>query len=172
MDGESESEHVRLLRRIMQLESKMTEMHVPLPIWEHEPVAIDFDGVIFSYLSPWAGPGVLPDPPVPGAIQWLTRMVDAGFHVIIHSVRANWESGAAAILEWLRREGLEERVIEKLEIWHGPGKPYAALYIDDNAFRFEGFFPEPEEIRVMRGWTKTEAGKKRLQASMERATGE
>lgn len=146
----------------MQLETVLRENGIEPPDWDLEPVCVDFDGVIFSYVTPWSGPSFLPDPPVPGAIGWLTRMADSGFHVIIHSVRANWDEGAQAILDWLRLHGLEERVIERIEIWRGLGKPYGALYIDDNAYRFEGVFPEPEEIRAMRGWTKTEEGRTRL----------
>ena len=34
-------------------------------------ICVDFDGVIHSYKSGWRGVAVIPDPPVPGAIEWL-----------------------------------------------------------------------------------------------------
>ena len=34
-------------------------------------ILLDFDGVIHSYTSGWKGAGVIPDPPVPGAIDFL-----------------------------------------------------------------------------------------------------
>ena len=34
-------------------------------------VAVDFDGVIHSYTTLWFTASVIPDPPVPGAIEWL-----------------------------------------------------------------------------------------------------
>ena len=34
-------------------------------------ICVDFDGVIHSYTSGWKGIDVIPDDPVPGAIEWL-----------------------------------------------------------------------------------------------------
>ena len=34
-------------------------------------IAADCDGVLHSYVSGWQGADSLPDPPVPGAIEWL-----------------------------------------------------------------------------------------------------
>lgn len=38
---------------------------------------IDFDGVMHSYTSAWAGTRVICDPPVEGAFEWLRSVIDA-----------------------------------------------------------------------------------------------
>jgi len=36
-------------------------------------LCLDFDGVIHSYSSGWKGADVIPDPPVPGAFDFIRR---------------------------------------------------------------------------------------------------
>ena len=54
-------------------------------------LCVDFDGVIHSYISGWKGADVIPDPPVPGAIEALYR--------IYRSLRGGYLFGA----EWTGR---------------------------------------------------------------------
>lgn len=36
-------------------------------------LVVDFDGVLHAYESPWTSPWTIPDAPVEGAIEWLTK---------------------------------------------------------------------------------------------------
>lgn len=118
-------------------------------------VAVDVDGVIHSYSSGWQGAEVLPDPPVPGAIEWLTQ-ISRDYDVAVCSTRAATEPGCHAIREYLRAAGLSERALEVVSI--EPGKPPAILYVDDRAWRFTGDnFPTVEQIRNAVPWWKRES---------------
>lgn len=67
-------------------------------------VAVDCDGVIHSYSSGWQGADLLPDPPVPGAIDWLNEIIEK-FDVVIHTTRGDQPGGNAAVLAYLREHG-------------------------------------------------------------------
>lgn len=109
-------------------------------------MAVDFDGVIHSYTSPWIGPEVIPDPPVPGVMEWLAEMAEH-FQVVVHTTRAKTPEGAAAVMWWIfDRSGLTLPVTAM--------KPTALIYVDDRAWRFEGRFPTKEEIHQARPWNK------------------
>ncbi len=45
-------------------------------------VAVDFDGVLHSYTTPWVNAHTIPDPPVEGAIAWLYA-IGQRFDVIV-----------------------------------------------------------------------------------------
>lgn len=114
-------------------------------------VAVDFDGVIHSYTSGWKGHMTIPDPPVPGAFEWLAEAVQR-FEVAIYSTRfANAES-MIAVREWLHTHGLPVEVIEALTL--SAGKPPAVLYIDDRGHHFTGIFPTLDEIDAFQPWNK------------------
>jgi hypothetical protein len=110
-------------------------------------VCVDFDGVIHSYVSGWQGPGVIPDPPVPGAIEWLNE-IGTRYVVVILTTRAASPDGVRAVRRWLRERGHLD--------WEGVAvtdrKPPAVLDVDDRAGRFEGAFPTQDEIRTFRPW--------------------
>lgn len=61
---------------------------------------VDFDGVIHSYNSGWKGARVIPDPPVPGALQFLADAQKA-FRVMIYSSRSRQWGGKWAMKQWL-----------------------------------------------------------------------
>lgn len=130
------------------------------PTGERYTIAVDFDGVIHSYTTPWINAHTIPDPPVEGAIEWLGQMVQK-FQVIIHTTRGETWRGRRAIRAWLKRYsqalwwpapgfvGIEEvRVVYK--------EPKALIYLDDRAVRFEGpgTFPTAEQIHRARPWNK------------------
>lgn len=112
-------------------------------------ICVDFDRVLHSYTTPWTGESNISDPPIKGAFQWLTEMVQH-FEVHLFSMRCNSEVGRVAMLAWFRKYGLTEEVIAKLKIT--PGKPSALLYIDDRSFQFRGRFPDSEEIKGFKPW--------------------
>lgn len=107
---------------------------------ERKTVYCDFDGVIHSYVSGWQGPDVIPDPPVPGAIEWLNE-IGVDYDIKIFTTRARYPEAIQAIHSWLKDQGFVggcEVTCEK-----GPG----LLYIDDRAWRFRGVFPSARAIR-------------------------
>lgn len=65
-------------------------------------ICLDFDGVLHSYTSGWQGPRNIPDPPVPGALEFLVAALDEG-PVAIHSSRSGHWGGRRAMKRWLHR---------------------------------------------------------------------
>lgn len=113
-------------------------------------VAVDFDGVIHSYTTPWQDSHIIPDPPVEGAIEWL-KEISRKFQVIIFSTRAKSEAGREAVRAYLAERDFIPDDITAI-------KPPALVYIDDRAWRFEGTFPTAQEIHEARPWNKPERG--------------
>jgi 5'(3')-deoxyribonucleotidase len=122
---------------------------VSKPAGERYTVAVDFDGVLHSYTSPWVNATTIPDPPVPGAIEWLT-VIAHDFDVVIFTTRGETIEGQVAVLEWLRNHGLNGIQIKAVTA----RKPPALVYIDDRAWRFEGTFPTADEIHRAKPWNK------------------
>ena len=133
-------------------------------------LCIDFDGVLHSYSSGWKGPRNIPDPPVPGAIDWLRFLLtDAecrcsmaprfkDFDVCVYSARSRYIGGRRAMKRWLGRQFEEAGYYSKLvELIRFPlMKPPAFLQIDDRAMTFTGVFPTVEEMKAFRPWNKQE----------------
>lgn len=126
-------------------------------------IAVDFDGVIHSYTSPWVAAHVIPDPPVPGAIDWLNAM-DARFKIVIFTTRGKTSEGRIAVRSWLADHGFvaAHRVVDvtpqisHYEIEITALKPPALIYLDDRAVRFDGeHFPTADQIhREYVPWNK------------------
>lgn len=119
---------------------------------EHKySIAVDFDGVIHSYASPWVAADVICDPPTDGAIEWLGAMLDK-FKVYIFSTRCESHSARVAMRKWLKDNGLERAD----EIEFTTGKPPCLLYVDDRAWRFDGpgTFPSAEQVHAARPWNR------------------
>lgn len=99
-------------------------------------IAVDFDGVIHSYINPFNAFQL--DPPTEGAIEWLHKMAET-FDIEVLTTRARTQQGSATVQRWLERH-------------HAPFCPItcqkgmAIVYLDDRAIRFEGTFPTEEEI--------------------------
>src|SRR4051812_13318684 len=103
-------------------------------------ICIDLDGVICQLKM--AGQSYSELQPVPGAIEKLRALKAAGHYIIICTARHMKTCGGnvgrvvarqgAVTLKWL-----EKHEIEFDEIHFG--KPHAQIYIDDNAFRFNGW---------------------------------
>lgn len=84
-------------------------------------LVLDFDGVIHSYTSGWQGARVIPDPPVPRAIDFLLRAL-VEFDVAILSSRSHQWGGRRAMKGWLRMQ-LAEWIEQK---WPD-GETYGAV---------------------------------------------
>jgi capsule biosynthesis phosphatase len=122
-------------------------------------ICIDLDGVICHLRKP--GETYADVAPVAGAIEKLRELRAAGHVVILHTARhmktceGNVGLAVARIgpttLEWLARHGVEYDEIHF-------GKPWADVYIDDNALRFQSWaditaesLPASTESRHRRG---------------------
>lgn len=116
-------------------------------------ICVDFDGVIHSYKSGWHGVYCIDDPPVEGAIEWLTDLVqDERFEVCIYSSRSRMIDGIKSMCEWLLEWGMTDEVLEEIEF--PTQKPAAWLTIDDRAICFQGTFPSFEEMENFKPWNK------------------
>jgi hypothetical protein len=124
---------------------------LPKPI-----LCLDFDGVLHAYTSGWRGAAVIPDPPVPGAFDFLRAALRL-FTVAVYSSRSQQPGGIPAMQAWLagwaRRELPAEADLSFLDeiIWPTE-KPAAFLTLDDRAVTFTGQWPSPESLRAFRPW--------------------
>lgn len=119
------------------------------PVGERYTIAVDFDGVIHSYTSPWVNAETIPDPPVPGSIEALRRLA-CDFDVVIFTTRGCSVDGREAVDAYLRQYGFTDYAAITAE------KPPALIYIDDRAYRFEGDnWPTADDIhRKLIPWNK------------------
>lgn len=141
-------------------------------------ICVDFDGVLHSYTSGWQGPRTIPDAPIPGALEWLFKLINAdGIKPVIYSSRSKAWGGRRAMRRWLREHyaelivrstslqdredigtarmasGALERASEIVDALDFPAnKPAAFLTIDDRAFCFQGRFPDAKEIALFKPW--------------------
>jgi len=100
-------------------------------------ICIDLDGVIASFKK--EGETYSDVAPIPGAIEKLNALKAAGHYIIIYTARhmktCNGNVGLVIAkigkitLDWLHKY---EIPFDEIHF----GKPWADVYIDDNAFRF------------------------------------
>lgn len=116
-------------------------------------ISVDFDGVIHSYTSRYTDAYTIADPPVPGAIEWLTELTNH-FYVVIFTMRVVHGGNLAAnsIRKWLTDNGMHPTVVDRITFLKE--KPNAELFIDDRGFHFAGEFPTVEWIKAFKPWNK------------------
>lgn len=85
---------------------------------KQEIIAVDFDGVIAQH-------GKL----MPMARDGLQELIDRGYRVIIHTLRARTTSGRAHVIEWMNNYDLPYHDVTAM-------KPPALAFIDDRAIHF------------------------------------
>ncbi len=83
---------------------------------------LDFDGVIHSYKSGWKGARNIPDPPVPGVLEFIVEAVK-DFDVCIYSSRSNQFGGIRAMKKWLYDKYIEIAGIKRTG-WPSPFKQF------------------------------------------------
>lgn len=116
-------------------------------------ISLDFDGVIHSYQSGWAGDAcVIPDPPVPGAFAFITEAIDRGMDVNIFSTRSHVPGAREAMRQWMIDHDLDPKVAGLVRF--PKKKPNAVLLVDDRGFHFKGTFPSFEYIDGFKPWNK------------------
>lgn len=116
-------------------------------------ILVDFDGTLHSYMAPWQGVHIIPDPPIPGAFQWLAELVKH-FDVAIYSSRSQDQEGIQAMQAWFARHGLPHSVLRRLRF--PQRKPPAHLTIDDRAYCFQGpgTYPTMDQLKSFKPWNK------------------
>ena len=121
---------------------------------------VDFDGVIHSYTSGWAGADAILDGPVPGAFQFLYAAT-AVFDVNIYSSRSSQAGGIRAMRQWFDHFAPKDPDSHLMspKWWRNDlsfptQKPAAFLTIDDRAFCFQGVWPDLDELRRFKPWNK------------------
>ncbi|MEO1223356.1 MAG: hypothetical protein AAFX92_03940 [Pseudomonadota bacterium] len=123
-------------------------------------LSVDFDGVIHSYTTKWSGAHIIPDPPVPGAMEFLREATDS-FTVAIFSTRSKEIEGRQAMRQWLRycaeeQAALTDEDTDWVDLIEWPTtKPPALVMIDDRAFRFEGEWPDVQDLLSFKPWNKS-----------------
>jgi hypothetical protein len=140
-------------------------------------LCLDFDGVLHSYLHGWQGPGVIPDGPVPGALNFLTKAADF-FEIHVFSSRSAWRRGRRAMRAWLIEQFLielpnpgplgggardfvtRELVVEWVDAHvHFPKrKPPATVGLDDRVIQFKGVWPAMHQLRGFVPWNGRPVG--------------
>ncbi len=108
-------------------------------------ICIDFDGVICQ-LKESDSDSYDNLRPMPGSIEKLTQLKNAGHYLIIYTARRmkTHQGNLGAVIADIGRltiEWLDRHHIPYDEIYFG--KPWADIYIDDNAYRFHSW----EEIK-------------------------
>lgn len=121
-------------------------------------LCLDFDGVVHSYTSPWVRATHIPDPPVPGALQFISAAQEH-FAVQIFSSRSNEVGGISAMVHWLRTHltaafgpVFADTVLG--DIVFPLRKPPAHLTIDDRVVLFEGAWPDLQKLKEFKPWNK------------------
>jgi len=120
-------------------------------------ICIDLDGVVAGFKR--EGETYADVLPIPGAIEKLRSFKESGHHVILYTARhmktcqGNLGLVTARVggitLDWLKRHEIPYD-----EIYFG--KPWADIYIDDNAFRFHS-------------WSEIDADASKLPVSSEKS---
>ena len=122
-------------------------------------LCLDFDGVLHSYESGWKGADVIPDPPVPGAMEFL-RDATEYFDLWIFSSRSHQLGGIDAMRVWLKEHLIETFGVETAcslaaQIKMATDKPAAFLTIDDRTMQFTGVWPNPSDLLTFKPWNKS-----------------
>lgn len=93
-------------------------------------IAVDFDGPIHSYTTPWINEHTIPDPPTDGSARALAALCKI-FNVVIHSSRCRTPAGVLAVRDYMSKNGLPFHEVSAT-------KPPAWLTIDDRVVCFDG----------------------------------
>lgn len=123
-------------------------------------LCVDWDGVVHSYTSGWKGASIIPDPPVPGALEWLLRASKL-FTLVVYSSRSKDPEALTAMRMWLGYHAHatlpDLKASELLQVvTFAHEKPAAFLTIDDRAICFDGDWSklDPETLLKFKPWNQ------------------
>lgn len=110
--------------------------------------ALDFDGVLNSYMQGWQGPTVIEEP-VAGAQDFVRMLVAETFQPVVSSTRASTREGLTAVVRWME----EHEFPDGIEVTHE--KVPAVTGLDDRLMRFDGLWPTMTMIEAAcRPWNR------------------
>lgn len=113
-------------------------------------LTLDLDGVLHQATTPWAGATTIPDPPVPGAKEFLERAQEK-FTVAVHSTRSHQFGGIDAMRAWCVKH-FGDAIVMKMVFMST--KPPTHVMIDDRAICFRGEWPAIEDLVAFKPWNK------------------
>lgn len=124
-------------------------------------LCLDFDGVLHSYTSGWKGADVIPDPPVPGWLEFIAE-ADKHFEVHIYSSRSNRAGGIEAMQDWVWKHATNGAKVDEtvsmpaaiIRLKWPIEKPAAMVTIDDRALTFTGVWPDIAALLAFKPWNK------------------
>ena len=101
---------------------------------KNKTLCFDLDGVLAQY-SGWKGEYTPIGEPVPGMREYLQELLDNGNTIIIFTLR-----GAHDVQVWADENKIPYHWININGDFYGQntGKPFADIYVDDRAVRFNG----------------------------------
>ncbi len=104
-------------------------------------ICIDFDGVICQ-LKQSDSDSYESLKPMPGVVEKLTQLKQSGHYLIIYTARRmkTHQGNLGAVIADIGRitiDWLDKNQVPYDEIYFG--KPWADIYIDDNAYRFQAW---------------------------------
>ena len=117
-------------------------------------------GVIHSYSSGWQGADIVPDPIIPGSVDFIKAAIEH-FRIAIFSSRSNQHMGVEAMQFWLKVHLYHEMDAHDAddllrEIEWPKEKPPALITIDDRALTFTGDWTDfsMERLLKFKPWNK------------------
>lgn len=111
-------------------------------------LCLDFDGTLHSYFSGWSKVDRVRDPPTDGAKAFLEEAVKH-FEVHVHSSKSHQHGGIDAMIRWCT-EHFGYQITNQM--YFPDHKPPATVSLDDRAVRFEGVWPDPQDLLALRPW--------------------
>ena len=122
--------------------------------------------MIHSDVSAQGSGAIIPDPPVPGAIERLHELVhseDVEF-VFIHSLRCGNPVAISAMHTWIMQRYMDvygPPTIETMELFakkvaYAVLKPHADVYVDDRAITFDGDWDKLslDRLKNFKSWNR------------------
>lgn len=107
-------------------------------------VAIDLDGVIHNYKNPPL-PGKVMSEPFADAEEKIDDLIQRGFKIVIHTVKATTPEGKQAVIDWLDYYTIDYHEVTAV-------KPNALYYVDDRAIRHTSWSDTMNQINALEGY--------------------
>lgn len=116
-------------------------------------ISIDFDGVIHlaSEAEIWVAPSHFAGRANPEALRFIHAALETGWDVVVHSCRFYDLAAPTTTRLWIGRHtadllGTKAADLLDERLQYSLTKPRARIYIDDKGFKYEGRFPQLEDI--------------------------
>lgn len=107
-------------------------------------IAVDFDNTLHPYTRGWIGEEPDDEPPIYGAEEFLFALIERGYHVVIHTTRAETQEGRHGVTRWMHKHMPRAfySMRDNGSISISAEKPKAVAYVDDRAIVFRGSYTD------------------------------